>query len=352
MQFGLYVYFRHMDMKDRKPVYYSEYLQLDKILNAQDPESAKEGIRADDEMLFIIIHQAYELWFKQILHELGIVREVFKQPTVQNNTADIYNSVHRLKRVCGILEVAVMQMGILETMTPLDFLDFRDLLRPASGFQSIQFKMIEATLGLKYDQRHGKSYYLSQLTPADVDRVKQAESEVSLLVLLNGWLERMPFVKNEAYWHGDSFWKSYRSAYEGSLRPGEEQNLKLFDTLFTNTAEYPEGRSFSADASRNALFIMLYRDHPLLQLPYELLSILLEIDQNLSMWRHRHIHMVQRTIGKRVGTGGSTGAEYLRGAADSHYIFRELSELTSFLLPRNMLPKLPEALVKDLGYTG
>lgn len=339
-------------MKDRKPVYYSEYLQLDKILNAQDPESAKEGIRADDEMLFIVIHQSYELWFKQILHELRIVRDVFKQPNIHNNTPDIYNSVHRLKRICSILELTVTQMGIIETMTPLDFLDFRDLLRPASGFQSIQFKMIEATLGLKYDNRHGKAYYLSQLTPADVERVKNAESEVSLLTLLNQWLERMPFTKNAEYWGSNSgnFWTSYREAYKNSLSEMEQSNMKLFDPLFTNDAEYPEGRSFSADASRSALFIMLYRDHPLLQLPYNLLSLLLEIDQNLSMWRHRHIHMVQRTIGKRVGTGGSTGAEYLKGAADSHYIFKELAELTSFLLPRNMLPKLPEALVKDLGY--
>jgi tryptophan 2,3-dioxygenase len=95
---------------------------------------------------------------------------------------------------------------------------------------------------------------------------------------------------------------------------------------------------------------MLYRDQPLLQLPYELLTILLEVDEQLSMWRHRHIHMVQRTIGKRVGTGGSTGAEYLRGAADSHYIFKELAELTSFLLPRHMLPELPQSLIDDLGY--
>ena len=340
-------------MKDRKPVYYSEYLQLDKILNAQDPESAKEGIRADDEMLFIIIHQAYELWFKQVLHELRIVREVFMQPNIHNNTPDIYNSVHRLKRVVSILQLTVTQMGIIETMTPLDFLDFRDLLRPASGFQSIQFKMIEATLGLKYDNRHGKAYYLSQLTPEDVERVKKAESEVSLLTLLNQWLERMPFANSPDYWKNTdgSFWTNYREAYANSLSEGEQQNLKLFDTLFTNDAEYPEGRSFSAIASRNALFIMLYRDHPLLQLPYTLLSSLLEIDQELSMWRHRHIHMVQRTIGKRVGTGGSTGAEYLKGAADSHYIFKEMAELTSFLLPRNQLPALPEALVKDLGYS-
>ncbi len=346
--------FRRMETKQRMPVYYSEYLQLDKILNAQQPESNKEGVRADDEMMFIIIHQTYELWFKQILHELSIVREIFKQDNIHNSTPDIYNSVHRLKRVCSILEVAVMQMGIMETMTPLDFLDFRDLLRPASGFQSIQFKIIEATLGLQYEQRHGKAYYLSQLTPADVERVKQAESELSLLTLLNQWLERMPFVKNTAYWQDAdaSFWAKYRGAYSASLMEGEQQNMNLFDSLFIDDKQYPEGRSFSADASRNALFIMLYRDHPLLQLPYDLLNTLLEIDEQLSMWRHRHIHMVQRTIGKRVGTGGSTGAAYLKGAADSHYVFKELAELTSFLLPRNHLPQLPESLIKDLGYFG
>lgn len=342
-----------MEKKERKPVYYSEYLQLDKILDAQLPESDKEGIKADDEMLFIVIHQAYELWFKQILHELEIVRKIFNQSNIEHNTPDIYNSVHRLKRVCKILEVAVMQMGVLETMTPLDFLDFRDLLRPASGFQSIQFKMIEATLGLHYEQRHGKAYYLSQLTPADVDRVKKAEHELSLLVLIDKWLARMPFVNNKEYWGTDNtsaFWTKYRSAYTEGLSEAEMQNLKVFDSIFINTADYPAGRSFSVEASRNAMFIMLYRDQPLLQLPYELLTILLEVDEQLSMWRHRHIHMVQRTIGKRVGTGGSTGAEYLRGAADSHYIFKELAELTSFLLPRNMLPALPQSLIDDLGY--
>src|ERR1700744_2100110 len=189
-----------MKKMERPPVYYSEYLQLEKILNAQEPESGKEGIRANDEMLFIIIHQAYELWFKQILHELRIVREIFSQPNIHNSAPDIYNSVHRLKRVSRILDIAVSQMGILETMTPLDFLDFRDLLRPASGFQSIQFKMIEASLGLAYDNRHGKSYYLSQLKPADIEIVKSVEDEKSLLTLINSWLERMPFIKNKTYW--------------------------------------------------------------------------------------------------------------------------------------------------------
>lgn len=343
-----------MEQKERKPVYYSEYLQLDKILNAQTTESGKEGIRADDEMMFIIIHQTYELWFKQILHELVIVREIFKQKNIENNAPDIYNTVHRLKRVCRILDIAVSQMSVLETMTPLDFLDFRDLLRPASGFQSIQFKMIEATLGLAYDHRFGKSYYVSQLNEDDINRVKAAESEQSLLVLFNKWLERMPFIKNENY-HAEGtdkwqFWKEYREAYVNSLQEGEKENYKMFDQLFINDADYPATRSFSAEANRSALFIMLYRDHPMLHLPYELLSTLLEIDELLSLWRHRHIHMVQRTIGKRVGTGGSSGADYLKSAADSHYVFKELAELTSFLLPRNQLPKLPASLITDLGY--
>jgi tryptophan 2,3-dioxygenase len=343
-----------MKENERKPVYYSEYLQLDNILNAQATESGKEGIKADDEMLFIITHQTYELWFKQVLHELEIVRRIFKQPNIHNNAPDMYNSVHRLKRVCKIFEVAVDQISILETMTPLDFLDFRDLLRPASGFQSIQFKMIEAALGLAYENRFGKSYYLSQLTDKDISRVKKAEEEQSLVVLINKWLERMPFVKNKEYWDSNDgekdFWRVYRNAYTNSLREGEMQNIKTFDMLFMNDNEYPEGRKFTPDANRNALFIMLYRDHPLLNLPYELLNTLLEIDELLSLWRHRHIHMVQRTIGKRVGTGGSSGAEYLRAAADTHYVFKELAELTSYLLPRHLLPKLPESLVHDLGY--
>jgi tryptophan 2,3-dioxygenase len=342
-----------MQQQERPPVYYSEYLQLDKILNAQQPESGKEGMAADDEMLFIIIHQAYELWFKQILFELDVVRKVFRQTTIPNSSPDIYNSVHRLKRICRILEIAVNQMTVMETMTPLDFLDFRDLLRPASGFQSIQFKMIEAALGLTYGARFGQNYYLSQLSEQDIERVKKAESEQSLLVLVNSWLERMPFIKDPKFWpaaEDAGFWRQYRKAYEASLREGEAGNLKTLDKLFIDEAAYPEGRSFSFDASRNALFIMLYRDYPLLHLPFELLSTLLEIDELLSLWRHRHIHMVQRTIGKRTGTGGSSGAEYLQKAADSHYIFKELAELTSFLLPRTMLPKLPAPLAKVMGF--
>lgn len=340
---------------ERAPVYYAEYLQLDKILTAQHPESAKEGIRADDEMLFIIIHQTYELWFKQILHEINIVREIFLQPNVPDNSPDIYNAVSRLKRVCEILEVLVKQISILETMSALDFLDFRDLLRPASGFQSIQFKTVEALLGLEYANRHGQEYYLSQLTQEDRERVMNVEKETSLLVLLNRWLERMPLAELNPHWvenhsGGQGFWQQLRDCYAGDLSPGEAANLAMFDRLFMDESAYPNDRRLSQQASKNALFIMMYRDYPLLQLPYELLNLLLEIDEQLSLWRYRHIHMVGRTIGKRVGTGGSTGAGYLKAAADSHMIFKEISELTSFLMPRHVLPNPPDAVKAAMSF--
>src|SRR5690606_37313964 len=165
-------------------------------------------------------------------------------------------------------------------------------------------------------------------------------------------LERMTFANDEKYWggNGKDFWKHFRDEYAAGLLPNEQGNLTVFDQLFINQESYPEGRRLSQLAMKNALFIMLYRDYPLLHLPFELLDRLLEIDEQLSLWRHRHIHMVQRAIGKRVGTGGSSGAAYLKSAADSHMIFKEIAELNSFLMPRSKLPELPELLQKDLSF--
>ena len=178
---------------DHKPVYYGEYLQLDKILNAQDPESGKDGkTMAHDEMLFIIIHQSYELWFKQVLFEVNSIIEIMDKPRVNDNSGDMQAVVHRLNRVVTILRMLVQKIDIMETMTPMDFLDFRDMLRPASGFQSWQFKILEAKLGLKFEQRHGQNYYTSQLKQAEIDIIKNAESTPSVLQQLNNWLERMP----------------------------------------------------------------------------------------------------------------------------------------------------------------
>lgn len=325
-----------------KEVYYKDYLGLEKILNSQEPESFKTKLPAHDEMLFIIIHQSYELWFKQILFEVNSVIEIMNKPQVNDNSNEMQTIVHRLKRVVTILRVLVQQIDIMETMTPMDFLEFRDMLRPASGFQSFQFKILEAKLGLKFDNRHGQHYYTSQLKEKDVQSIKDAESGKSLIELINIWLERMPFITED-------FWKEYQNIYINSLAEAEKNNADFFDNIFSKES-IPEERSFSSKASRSALFIMLYKGYPMLELPYQLLENLLEIDNQLGNWRYRHINMVQRMIGTRIGTGGSSGAGYLKAAMDKHYIFKELAQLNSFLVERKKLPKLFADIEEKLGY--
>jgi tryptophan 2,3-dioxygenase len=328
-------------------MHYSDYLQLEKILGAQQPESDKAGEHAHDEMLFIVIHQAYELWFRQLLYETDSVIDLLGQPTLNDDSPELQTIVHRLSRCVTILKVLVQQIDIMETMNPMDFQDFRDLLRPASGFQSWQFKLLEARLGLKYEHRFGQQYYLSQLRQDEIDRIRAAENAPSLLNLLNTWLERMPFLEDSA---AAAFWADYRRRYQSSLAAGEKTNLESFDLVFFGDADPKPARSLSPAACRSALFIMLYRGYPLLQLPYQLLHQLLEIDEQLSTWRYRHMSMVHRTIGTRIGTGGSTGRDYLASALEKHHLFREIAALTSFLIQRKRLPELDPLIQRQLGF--
>jgi tryptophan 2,3-dioxygenase len=225
----------------------------------------------------------------------------------------------------------------------MDFLDFRDLLRPASGFQSWQFKTLEAKLGLRYENRHGLEYYLSQLNPEQVALIREAEGNATLMVLVDKWLERMPFPEVDNEW-----WQNYANTYRDSLSENEKNNLSAFEATFT----YPSDgkRQLSPRACRAALFIMLYRGYPILQLPFQLLNTLLEIDEQLSTWRYRHMNMVNRIIGTRIGTGGSSGKDYLKGALDKHSIFGEIAQLTSFLVERRKLPQLERGTEKRLGF--
>jgi len=349
-------------MEQQKQVHYSDYLQLDKILNAQTLESDLLQQHAHDEMLFIVIHQAYELWFKQLLFEIDSVAAIMQKPAVNDNSPELQTVVHRVNRMVTILKVLVHQIDIMETMTPMDFLDFRDMLRPASGFQSWQFKLAEAKLGLKYQQRHGQEYYISQLRQQQIDIIKQAEKEKSVIELLNAWLERMPFFEETANWKqyksvsdipatagNGPFWSDYRHIYTIGLAEAEQKNIEYFDAVFADESATGD-RQLSPRACRAALFIMLYRGYPMLQLPFQLLNGLLEIDEQLSTWRYRHMSMVQRIIGTRIGTGGSTGRDYLKGALDKHYIFAEIARLTSFLIERRKLPVLSIEMERRLGF--
>lgn len=341
-------------------VHYSDYLQLDTILGAQSLESDKVQRHAHDEMLFIVIHQTYELWFKQLTYEVDSINEILAKPALNDNSPELQTVVHRLSRAVTILKVLVHQIDIMETMTPMDFLEFRDMLRPASGFQSWQFKTLEAKLGLGFAQRHQQEHYLSQLRPEEVSIIKGAEANVSALQLLNGWLERMPFFDEVENWKqyedkgstsgAHPFWEHYRSVYLESLTEGERQNQLAFDeTFLSGSADV--GAGLSAAANRAALFIMLYRGYPILQLPFQLLNNLLEIDEQLSTWRYRHMNMVHRMIGTRIGTGGSSGKDYLRGALEKHYIFAAIARLTSFLIEGSKLPKLSAQMEARLGFS-
>ena len=342
-------------------LYYSDYIELDKILNSQHPRSFESMEDGNDEMLFIIIHQAYELWFKQIIFELDLARNTFTKGDINDNSADMSTVVHKLKRIGKILELINQQVGILETMTALDFLEFRNVLLPASGFQSKQFRLIEAKLGLKMEQRYKSEYYKhsrrGSLSESDLREVNQAESESTLKELIIQWLERMPYL-DERYWKqydqvtgsdsGDrhKFWVDYRFAYQNSLSKSEAGRLREFDKVF-----FEEGRGdISPAAMRAALFITIYRDLPIFQFPFELLNTLSEIDELLSNWRYRHFMMVRRMIGIRIGTGGTSGAGYLEGTLSQHYAFREITEVATFLIERSKRPALPKSLKEKASF--
>jgi tryptophan 2,3-dioxygenase len=353
------------------PLYYADYLQLDRLLSSQSLKSAEHGKTAHDEMLFIIVHQAYELWFKQILHELDSIIGIFKKDYIEEKAIGI--AVDQLERITEIQKVIIEQLRILETMTPLDFLEFRDLLSPASGFQSFQFRLIENKLGLKPELRkmYDKTAYYSRLSAAHQELVQNAESEVSLFDLIEAWLERTPFLDFEGF----NFWTSYRAAVakmlesdrqivqNNSTLSAEEREIQLLELAKTEenfAALFDEQkhqlliekgqRRLSSQATRAALLINLYRDEPILHLPFRLLTVLIEIDELLTAWRYRHALMVQRMIGSKIGTGGSSGYHYLRTTIDSHKIFGDLFNLSTFLIPRSALPELPAEFAKNLGF--
>jgi tryptophan 2,3-dioxygenase len=357
-------------MTDKK-LSYGSYLQLDRLLDSQTLKSTESGNSVHDEMLFIIIHQVYELWFKQILHELDSVLDMFKDNYVQEENFGIV--VSRFDRIIEIQKLLVNQIGILETMTPMDFLEFRDLLTPSSGFQSTQFRLIENKLGMQAEDRiqYGKQRYNKFLDENDSKKVLESEGEFSLFSLLEKWLERTPFLQMDEF----NFWASYQTAVEEMIK-GDIERIKentqfdeetqknslkqyesiqrTYDALF-DESKYAqlqkEGhRRLSQKATLGALFIQLYRDEPILQLPHRLLTQLINIDQLFTSWRNRHRLLVFRMIGVKIGTGGSTGHAYLKKTAEKHSVFSDFANLSTYIIPRSSLPALPAKLKKELGF--
>jgi tryptophan 2,3-dioxygenase len=352
------------------PVSYADYLKLDTLLNAQSPESDAIGRPAHDEMLFIVVHQVYELWFKQILFELDRIEKLFSGDWVDDR--DVAVATHGLARVGELLRLGVRQIDLLETMTPLDFLDFRDLLYPASGFQSAQFREVEVRLGLRREDRYAydEQSFEKRLTGAEQSRIQGVEVRASLFDLIETWLERVPFMET-AGWR---FREVYRNAVADAVRAdidyarsnrslseaqrdqqvkALEEELARFDALFTDAqAELSDpapGWRMARGAVLAALFITLYRDEPALQVPFRFLSLIMDIDETLTTWRFRHAQMVERMIGRKLGTGGSSGHAYLHGTVERHRVFGDLFALATFLMPRASRPELPAEVRRSLA---
>lgn len=353
-------------------VHYNEYLELDKILGAQNLRSAELGEPAHDEMLFIVIHQVYELWFKQIIHELNLVAKTLSQDPVPEY--QLGEALEKLKRIHEIQKLLIDQINVLETMTPLDFLDFRNYLIPASGFQSFQFRKVEAMLGLPSKQRitYGNYDYKSPFNEEQQKELEELENSLSLFEVLENWLERTPFLKYEDF----KFSKAYIQAVENMTErerntilatdyiseKEKESRIKMLEmqkeyisnALDKNKHEEQKKNGevrLSFKATKAALLINLYRDKPILRTPYSILEKIVEIDESFIMWRFRHSQMVLRMLGRKMGTGGSSGHGYLKKTSDEHHIFRDLHNVSTLLIPRSELPELPNELNEMLGYS-
>lgn len=352
-------------------LYYGDYLQLEKLLGAQDLETTKAGHTEHDEMLFIIVHQAYELWFKQILWELDDILEMFGGEAVAEG--DMGRVVARLRRITEIQKLLIQQIAVLETMTPLDFLDFRDRLFPASGFQSAQFRMVENKLGMRREDRllFEGAAYVERFTESDREVVAETETPPTLFDEVEEWLERTPFLE-----HGDfNFWAAYQRAVRERLESDrsvvannpnltEEQKagqlkdfdvtMKQYEAVFDaskhDTISRRGERRLSHRAFQAALFINLYRDLPALQEPHRMLELLMDLDEGFTAWRYRHAQMALRMIGRRIGTGGSAGAKYLEKSAERSKVFSDLFNITTFLVPHRDRPELPISIVESMKF--
>lgn len=362
--------------KNQGPVYYGDYLKLSKLLGTQEPLSKKyataENGECHDETLFIIVHQVYELWFKQILHELDDVISIFSLDFIPEQKLSIV--IQRLERIKKIQSLLVTQLEIMETMTPMDFLEFRDLLIPASGFQSVQFREIEIKMGLNTNDRLNvdRDFFLGRLNDEDKNKLTTLENAPSILRQLEKWLERLPYTKNKDF----DFWNKYQDTISNILETDEEtikknaanlssreiniqlENINLtretfkslFDEKIHNDLISKKERKLSQQAILNALFILLYRDESMLTLPHHILTALMDIDENFTTWRYRHALMAQRMLGTKIGTGGSSGHQYLKRAADNNRAFVDLFNLSTFLIPRTRLPEIPLEIKKKLNF--
>jgi len=351
---------------------YWDYLRLDQLLELQGGVEGTEEGQLADELHFIVVHQAYELWFKLVLRSVRLAISHLDQPRVDEET--IPHVVHHLRRINTILRLGVAQFEVVETLTPQGFLDFRDKLVPASGFQSFQMRELEILMGLEDADRitYGKVDPIQHIDASAHDtpagrlarkRVATARGERSMLVVLNDWLYRTPIQGSVPGDEGDddivtAFIEAYLARmdqqFDGSLErlvaaldaKDPDAMRTRFDDLrvaaraFLHAETVPEAtRARIRRVRAAALFIESYRELPLLSWPRLLLDLVVEMEEQMVLWRHRHARMVERLIGRRVGTGGSEGVNYL-DRTGAYRVFRDLWAIRTVLLPKRLVPAL------------
>jgi tryptophan 2,3-dioxygenase len=247
----------------RKPLTYASYLAIDELLDLQRPLSGGPDRPAEhDETLFIVIHQVYELWFKQILHELGLLQRCLESD-------DAATALDTLKRILTILKTLVGQVDILETMTPVSFASFRSRLDSASGFQSAQFREVEFILGKK---RRAMVRHHPEGSPGR---------------------RRL-----EELFERPTLWDSFVRFLGARGYPVPQDHLSRLSTRPPEPSEEIQ-----------EILLTVYREDHLVR---QLCERMVDLDEGIQEWRYRHVKMVERTIGRKTGTGGSAGAEYLR----------------------------------------
>lgn len=354
---------------------YWDYIRVETLLNLQGGIEDDEGNLTDHEVLFIVVHQVFELWFKLALRELTTLRDLFKQEAVPEES--IAGAVGSMDRLTRIFRSAVSHFEVLESLNTRDYLDFRDKLFPASGFQSAQMREMEILLGMREEERIGlgaDGKYLEALkdptgesaSPA-YERVQQRLADKpSLLTAVGNWLHRTPIRGSQPENDDDAavvdgFLEDYmvalRKATDSTIAEVLDTGLMPEDRVHARyDAEIEQARDFffSDDLRLRriraaVLFIESYRELPLLAWPRKLLAKLVELEQAMVIFRQRHARMVERVIGRRIGTGGSSGVDYLDETALKYRVFKDLWSVRTFQIPTDALPVLEDPTPYDFS---
>ena len=366
-----------------KKANYWDYIHVEQLLSLQSGIDESESDLSNDEVRFIVIHQVDELWFKLILRELVAARDLFAKPLVPEDA--LAGATQSLKRITMCFEQAGQQFRLMETMSTQDYLMFRDKLNPASGFQSAQMREIEVLMGLQDEDRipFGKEgSYLDALrshdgshSPAHAQVVRRIGDTPTLKDAVSSWLYRTPIQGSlpdddndkqvVADW-ADQYYRGHEQLHERAIQHAiavqalakeDEQRLRdRYNGQLRGAKRHLDAEDVTDDRHdfvrrlRAAiLFVDSNRELPLLSWPGQIIDGLIECEQASLVFRQRHARMVERVIGRRIGTGGSDGVDYIDQTALKYRVFTEIWGARTLLLPPDLCPKVHNRAFYDLA---